>query len=88
MTADRETKQPIHDFRLRCTFCGGPLHIEMSVEGYAYMSYDIPDSIECWDCSASWSPSGELRLAPYKSDLDRALRGFAGMVAEILDKLE
>jgi hypothetical protein len=50
---------------LRCTYCAGPLSIEMRREGRPYLSYEVPDYIECddWSCGAEWEPNGDLRTA-------------------------
>jgi hypothetical protein len=50
---------------LRCTYCGGPLGVELRSEGRSYLTYEVVDYIECDDysCGAEWEPNGDLRTA-------------------------
>lgn len=51
---------------LVCPYCGATLTINLETEGRPYLTYEVPESIECYatDCGATWEPNGELRDAP------------------------
>lgn len=55
------------NLNLTCSFCNSPLRVSTCQEGSGYMSYDVPDMIECAgdiNCGAEWNPSGELETKP------------------------
>ena len=49
-----------------CPYCGATLSINLETVGPQYLTYDRPESIECYadDCGAEWEPNGEPREAP------------------------
>lgn len=51
---------------LVCPYCGATLTINLETEGRPYLTYEVPESIECYatDCGATWEPNGEPRDAP------------------------
>lgn len=60
--------QPNEDLNICCPYCGGEFYIETRSEGSGYLTYDVPDSIECsgtenW-CGAVWERNGVLRTKP------------------------
>lgn len=51
---------------LACPYCGSGLWINQETEGRPYLTYEVPESIECAasDCGAVWEPDGTHRDDP------------------------
>lgn len=51
---------------LVCPYCGATVSINTETVGQPYLTYERPESIECYadDCYATWEPNGVPRDAP------------------------
>jgi hypothetical protein len=72
MSGEVETLREAAARPLVCTFCGSKLNITMATVGQAYLTYEVPDLIECDDfnCGAEWEPDGTVRT-PARAVLGR-----------------
>lgn len=54
----------LSDTTLRCTYCGGPLRVNLEWRGPAYLQEQYAEAIECDDykCGAEWDPDGSVRM--------------------------